>query len=188
MAEQLAEERNWDTLCERAEKLRGEKLSWAKIADRLGVSESTLYYNVAKRREKKENARKRIGVSKLFTTKEKAQGTNNENGKSVMTTPVLLKEKEQLLQTLQTEQETRKGIEAEYERIKKQLQEREEAYTILLNESNQLSEKKWEVEAELRKTQIRISAAEETADMERKRRLECQARAQALGIALKAIL
>ena len=41
-----------------------------------------------------------------------------------MTTPVLLKEKEQLLQTLQTEQEARKGIEAEYERIKKQLQER----------------------------------------------------------------
>ena len=110
-----------------------------KIADRLGVSESTLYYNVAKRREKK-RTRKRIGVSKLFTTKEKAQGTNNENGKSVMTTPVLLKEKEQLLQTLQTEQEARKGIEAEYERIKKQLQEREEAYTILLNESNQLSE------------------------------------------------
>ena len=30
-----------------------QKLSWAKIADRLGVSESTLYYNVAKRREKK---------------------------------------------------------------------------------------------------------------------------------------
>ena len=103
---------------------------------------------------KKENARKRIGVSKLFTTKEKAQGTNNENGKSVMTTPVLLKEKEQLLQTLQTEQEARKGIEAEYERIKKQLQEREEAYTILLNESNQLSEKKWEVEAELRKLKL----------------------------------
>ena len=76
MAEQMAEERNWDTLCERAEKLRGEKLSWAKIADSLGVSESTLYYNVAKRREKKENAR-----TKLFTTKEKAQGTNNENGK-----------------------------------------------------------------------------------------------------------
>ncbi|MDM8365108.1 zinc-finger domain-containing protein [Bacillus thuringiensis] len=188
MAEQLAEERNWDTLCERAEKLRGEKLSWAKIADRLGVSESTLYYNVAKRREKKENARKRIGVSKLFTTKEKAQGTNNENGKSVMTTPVLLKEKEQLLQTLQTEQEARKGIEAEYERIKKQLQEREEAYTILLNESNQLSEKKWELEAELRKVHIRISAVEETAEMERKHRLELQARAQALGIALKAVL
>ena len=104
-----------------------------------------------------------------------------------MTTPVLLKEKEQLLQTLQTEQK-RKGIEAEYERIKKQLQEREEAYTILLNESNQLSEKKWEVEAELRKTQIRIGTAEETAEMERKHRLECQARAQALGIALKTIL
>ena len=62
--------------------------------------------------------------------------------------------KEQLLQTLQTEQEARKGIEAEYERIKKQLQEREEAYTILRNESNQLSEKKWEVEAELRKLKL----------------------------------
>ena len=73
MAEQLAEERNWDALCEKAEKLREQKLSWAKIADRLGVSESTLYYNVAKRREKEKNARKRIGVSKLFTTKEKAQ-------------------------------------------------------------------------------------------------------------------
>ena len=65
-----------------------------------------------------------------------------------------MKEKEQLLQTLQTEQEARKGIEAEYERIKKQLQEREEAYTILRNESNQLSEKKWEVEAELRKLKL----------------------------------
>ena len=43
-------------------------------------------------------------------------------------TTCTLKEKEQLLQTLQTEQEARKGIEAEYERIKKQLQEREEAY------------------------------------------------------------
>ena len=49
---------------------------------------------------------------------------------------------------------TSEGIEAEYERIKKQLQEREEAYTILRNESNQLSEKKWEVEAELRKLKL----------------------------------
>lgn len=45
--------------------------------------------------------------------------------------------------------------------------------------------KKWELEAELRKVQIRIRAAEETAEMERKHRLELQARAQALGIALK---
>ncbi|MEW4152115.1 zinc-finger domain-containing protein [Bacillus thuringiensis] len=60
MAEQLAEERNWDALCEKAEKLREQKLSWAKIADRLGVSESTLYHNVAKRREKKEGVRKRV--------------------------------------------------------------------------------------------------------------------------------
>ncbi|EOO28912.1 hypothetical protein IIU_05593 [Bacillus cereus VD133] len=184
----MAEERNWDVLCERAEKLREEKLSWTKIADRLGVSESTLYHNVAKRREKKEGARKRIGVSKLFTTKEKAHGSKNEGGKSIITTSVLLKEKEQFLQTLQTEREVRKEIEAEYERIKKQLQDREEEYNTLLNEFNQLSEKKWEVEAELRKVQIRIGAAEETAEMERKHRLELQVRAQALGIALKAVL
>lgn len=79
-------------------------------------------------------------------------------------------------------------LQAELEKLKQQLQEREEAYTTLLNEFNQLSEKKWEVEAELRKAQIRIGAAEETAGMERKHCLELQARAQALGIALKAIL
>ena len=63
----------------------------------------------------------------------------------------------------------------------KQLQEREARFYGM---KNQLSEKKWEVEAELRKLKLE-SAAEETADMERKHRLS---RAQALGIALKAIL
>ncbi|MBJ8026150.1 zinc-finger domain-containing protein, partial [Bacillus cereus] len=71
--ETMAEERNWDALCERAEKLREEKLSWAKIANRLGVSESTLYHNVAKRREKKESTRKREGTSK--NTKQLDTGT-----------------------------------------------------------------------------------------------------------------
>lgn len=173
MAEQLAEERNWDTLCERAEKLRGEKLSWAKIADRLGVSESTLYHNVAKRREKKESTRKREGKSKskksLDIGTKVARKREGKSDEGVCVSP-------------QTE------LKTELEKLKKQLQDREEDYTTLLNECNQLSEKKWELEAELRKTQIRISAAEETADMERKHRLECQARAQALGIALKAIL
>ena len=120
------------------------------------------YYNVAKRREKKENAGS-IGVSKLFTTKEKAQGTNNENGKSVMTTPVLLKKKNNSYKPYRQNKKrkrNRSGIRTYQETVK----EREEAYTILLNESNQLSEKKWEVEAELRKTQIRIGAAEETAE------------------------
>nr|WP_238546634.1 hypothetical protein [Bacillus thuringiensis] len=79
-------------------------------------------------------------------------------------------------------------LKAELEKLKKQFQNREEEYTMLLGERNQLSEKKWELEAELRKVQIRISAAEETAEMERKHRLELQARAQALGIALKAVL
>ncbi|WP_260869718.1 antiphagocytic M protein [Bacillus thuringiensis] len=175
MAEQLAEERNWDALCEKAEKLREQKLSWAKIADRLGVSESTLYHNVAKRREKKRvlgstprgRERKRV---KPLTQVAKVMGEKNEHSE----------EKDTRMN--QTE------LKTELERVKQQLQDREKEYITLLNECNQLSEKKWEVEAELRKTQIRIGAAEETAEMERKHRLECQARAQALGIALKAIL
>ena len=61
-------------------------------------------------------------------------------------------------------------LKAELEKLK-QFQNREEEYTMLLGERNQLSEKKWELEAELRKVQIRISAAEETAEMERKHRL-----------------
>ena len=172
MAEQMAEERNWDVLCEKAEKLREQKLSWAKIADRLGVSESTLYHNVAKRRETKERTRKRVGTSKRTKLDTGTKVVRKREGKSddgVCVSP-------------QTE------LKTELERVKQQLQDREEAYTALLNENNQLSEKKWEVEAELRKAQIRISAAEETADMERKHRLELQARAQALGIALKAVL
>nr|WP_260869737.1 zinc-finger domain-containing protein [Bacillus thuringiensis] len=176
MAEQMAEERNWDTLCEKAEKLREQKLSWAKIADRLGVSESTLYHNVAKRREKKEGVRKlakRSGTKKSIkplAQGAKVMGETNEHAE----------EKDTRMD--QTE------LKAELEKLKKQSQNRKEEYTTLLHERNQLSEQKWELEAELRKVQIRVGAAEETAERERKHRLECQARAQALGIALKAVL
>ncbi|MBJ8026096.1 zinc-finger domain-containing protein [Bacillus cereus] len=176
MAEQMAEERNWDTLCERAEKLRGEKLSWAKIADCLGVSESTLYHNVAKRREKKEGDRKHT----------KRSGTKKSIKPLAQDAKVVREKKEH-------SEERDNGmhqaeLKVELEKLKEQFQNREEEYTMLLGERNQLSEKKWELEAELRKVQIRISAAEETAEMERKHRLELQARAQALGIALKAVL
>ncbi|PHG62512.1 zinc-finger domain-containing protein [Bacillus toyonensis] len=174
--EMMAEERNWDVLCEKAEKLREEKLSWAKIADRLGVSESTLYHNVAKRREKKEGAKRRLGASMV-----------KKNIK-----PVVKEEKISKKETGHSREGNHEipqmKLQVELEKLKKQLQDREEDYTTLLNECNQLSEKKWEVEAELRKTQIRIGAAEETAEMERKHRLECQAKVQALGIALKAVL
>ncbi|WP_258375850.1 antiphagocytic M protein [Bacillus sp. 196mf] len=176
MAEQLAEEKNWDVLCEKAEKLREQKLSWAKIAERLGVSESTLYHNVAKRREKKEGIRnraKRSGTKKSI--KPLAQGAKVIREKNEHS-----EERDNGMR--QTE------LKAELEKVKEQFQIREEEYTTLLNERNQLSAKKWELEAELRKVQIRISAAEETAEMERKHRLECQAKAQALGIALKAVL
>ncbi|EOQ01448.1 zinc-finger domain-containing protein [Bacillus cereus] len=176
MAEQMADERNWDVLCEKAEKLREQKLSWAKIAGRLGVSESTLYHNVAKRREKKEGARKcakRLGTKKSI--KPLAQGAK-----------VVRKKNEHSEERDNGMHQTE--LKTELEKLKKQFQNREEEYTMLLGERNQLSEKKWELEAELRKVQIRISAAEETAEMERKHRLELQARAQALGIALKAVL
>ncbi|WP_257143257.1 zinc-finger domain-containing protein [Bacillus cereus] len=174
--ETMAEERNWDTLCERAEKLRGETLSWANIADRLGVSESTLYQNVAKRREKKEGSKRRLGAS-VVKKSIKPLGEAEKN---------VSKETEHSEKVDNDMPQTE--IVVELKKLKKQLQDREEEYTILLNEYNQVSEKKWEVEAELRKVQIRIGAAEETAEMERKHRLELQARAQALGIALKAVL
>ncbi len=176
MAEQLAEERNWDALCERAEKLRGEKLSWAKIADRLGVSESTLYHNVAKRREKKEGVRKRAKRSRT----KKSIKPLAQDAKVVREKNEHSEERDNGMHQAE--------LKVELEKLKKQFQNREEEYTTLLNERNQLSEKKWELEAELRKVQIRICAAEETGGMERKYRLELQARAQALGIALKAIL
>jgi len=176
MAEQMAEERNWDVLCEKAEKLREQKLSWAKIADRLGVSESTLYHNVAKRREKKEGVRKRT----------KRSGTKKSIKPLVQGAKVVRNKNEHSEERENGMHQTE--LKAELEKLKEQFQNREEEYTILLGERNQLSEKKWELEAELRKVQIRISAAEETAEMERKHRLELQARAQALGIALKAVL
>ncbi|PEN94039.1 antiphagocytic M protein [Bacillus cereus] len=176
MAEQRAEERNWDVLCEKAEKLREQKLSWAKIADRLGVSESTLYHNVAKRREKKDGVRKRV----------KKSGTK-KSIKSLAEGAKVIEEKNEHFEERENGMHQTE-LKAELEKLKEQFQNREEEYTILLGERNQLSEKKWELEAELRKVQIRISAAEETAEMERKHRLELQARAQALGIALKAVL
>ncbi|PFB46530.1 antiphagocytic M protein [Bacillus thuringiensis] len=176
MAEQMAEERNWDTLCERAEKLREQKLSWAKIADRLGVSESTLYHNVAKRREKKEDIRNRAKRSRT-----------KKSIKPLVEGAKVIKEKNEHSEKKDNEMRQTE-LKAELEKVKEQFQNREEEYTTLLNERNQLSEKKWELEAELRKVQIRISAAEETAERERKHRLELQAKAQALGIALKAVL
>ncbi|EOO32461.1 hypothetical protein IIU_03851 [Bacillus cereus VD133] len=176
MAEQMAEERNWDVLCEKAEKLREQKLSWAKIAARLGVSESTLYHNVAKRREKKEGIRNRA----------KRSGTK-KSIKPLVEGAKVIREKNEHSEERDNEMRQTE-LKAELEKLKEQFQNREEEYTTLLNERNQLSEKKWELEAELRKVQIRISAAEETAEMERKHRLELQARAQALGIALKAVL
>ncbi|MBW3490597.1 zinc-finger domain-containing protein [Bacillus sp. FDAARGOS_1420] len=176
MAEQMAEERNWDVLCEKAEKLREQKLSWAKIADRLGVSESTLYHNVAKRREKKEGIRNRV----------KRSGTKKSIKPLVEGAKVIREENERSEERDNGMHQTE--LKAELEKLKEQFQNRKEEYTTLLNERNQLSEKKWELEAELRKVQIRSSTAEETAEMERKHRLELQARAQALGMALKAVL
>ncbi|PEZ22453.1 antiphagocytic M protein [Bacillus thuringiensis] len=176
MVEQMAEERNGDIVCERAEKLREEKLPWAKMEDRLGVSESTLYHNVAERREKKEGIRNRA----------KRSGTKKSIKPLIEGAKVIREKNEHSEERDDRMHQTE--LKAELEKLKEQFQNCEEEYTTLLNVRNQLSEKKWELEAELRRVQIRISAAEETAERERKHRLELQARAQALGIALKAVL
>ncbi|WP_257144521.1 hypothetical protein [Bacillus wiedmannii] len=69
-----------------------------------------------------------------------------------------------------------------------QLQAREEDYSTLLNEFNAITEKNHELEHDLRKMHIQVGAANETAEMERKHRIELQGKTQALGMALKVVL
>ncbi|MEN3132949.1 zinc-finger domain-containing protein [Bacillus cereus] len=170
--ENMAEERNWDQLCEKAEKLRVEKLSWAKIADRLGVSESALYHNIAKRREGNKTPVKRVGASE-----------NHKNTKTLSAKKNVVEKKSELdaewkeqLKRILDEKDTLEKDVAELDRIKdllsqdylaektarsetekalelsqEQLRNRDEDYNNLLNEFNQLSEKKREVEVDSEK-------------------------------------
>ncbi|MCU4862013.1 zinc-finger domain-containing protein [Bacillus cereus] len=96
--------------------------------------------------------------------------------------------KEKLAQDLIAEKKARFEAEDAFESMKQQLQAREEDYNTLLNEFNAITEKNHELEHDLRKMHIQVGAANETAEMERKHRLELQGKSQALGMALKAVL
>ncbi|WP_255298892.1 hypothetical protein [Bacillus cereus] len=69
-----------------------------------------------------------------------------------------------------------------------QLQSGDEDYNSLINEFNAITEKNHELEHDLRKMHIQVGAANETAEMERKHRIELQGKTQALGMALKVVL
>ncbi|WP_255450436.1 hypothetical protein [Bacillus sp. AR2-1] len=86
--------------------------------------------------------------------------------------------------------ETQARLEAEdaLKLSQEQLQSRDEDYNTLLNEFNAITEKNHELEHDLRKMHIQVGAANETAEMERKHRIELQGKTQALGMALKVVL
>ncbi|MED0939578.1 hypothetical protein P4T37_23055 [Bacillus mobilis] len=82
----MAEQKNWDQICATAEKLRAsdeKKWTWGKIGAEFGVTESNLYYHVAKRREANTTPDKRVGVLKNSqNTKLSPQPQNAEKTKS----------------------------------------------------------------------------------------------------------
>ncbi|WP_257130510.1 zinc-finger domain-containing protein [Bacillus wiedmannii] len=96
--------------------------------------------------------------------------------------------KEKLAQGLIAETKLRLEAEDALKLSQDQLQSREEDYSTLLNEFNAITEKNHELEHDLRKMHIQVGAANETAEMERKHRIELQGKTQALGMALKSVL
>ncbi|MCU5376131.1 hypothetical protein OCA08_03145 [Bacillus cereus] len=232
----MAEQRNWDQICETAEKLRAadeKKWTWGKIGAEFGVTENNLYYHISKRREANGTPNKRLGAPKKpQNTKPSPVPQNIEKTKSepselksivaghIEKTESLdgfwkgrlntildekdamqkeLKEvselyeelkgiKEKIAQDLIAEKKLRFETEDALKLSQEQLQSRDEDYNTLLNEFNAITEKNHELEHDLRKMHIQVGAANETAEMERKHRLELQGRAQALGMALKVVL
>ena len=96
--------------------------------------------------------------------------------------------KEKLAQDLIAEKKVRFEAEDALKLMQDQLQSRDEDYNTLLNEFNAITEKNHELEHDLRKIHIQVGAANETAEMERKHRIELQGKTQALGMALKVVL
>ncbi|HDR7872352.1 TPA: zinc-finger domain-containing protein [Bacillus mobilis] len=232
----MAEQKNWDQICETAEKLRAsdeKKWTWGKIGAEFGVTEGNLYYQVSKRREANGTPNKRVGAPKnTQNTKPSSQPQNVEKTKSeppklksIATEHVekaealdtfwkdrlntILDEKnamqkelrevsklyeelkdikEMLAQDLIAEKKLRFEAEDALKLSQDQLQSRDEDYNTLLNEFNAITEKNHELEHDLRKMHIQVGAANETAEMERKHRIELQGKTQALGMALKVVL
>ena len=96
--------------------------------------------------------------------------------------------KEKLAQDFIAETKARLEAEDALKLMQDQLQSRDEDYNTLLNEFNAIMEKNHELEHDLRKMHIQVGAANETAEMERKHRIELQGKTQALGMALKVVL
>lgn len=96
--------------------------------------------------------------------------------------------KGKLAQDLIVEKKARLETEDALKLSQEQLQSRDEDYNTLLNEFNAITEKNHELEHDLRKMHIQVGAANETAEMERKHRIELQGKTQALGMALKVVL
>ncbi|PDZ49883.1 hypothetical protein CON07_19990 [Bacillus sp. AFS094611] len=96
--------------------------------------------------------------------------------------------KEKLAKDFIAETQARLEAEDALKLSQDQLQSRDEDYNTLLNEFNAITEKNHELEHDLRKMHIQVGAAEETAEMERKHRIELQGKTQALGMALKVVL
>jgi len=76
--ENMAEERKWDQICTKAEKLRAaneKKWTWGKIAEQFGVEEGNLYYYISRRREAKNIPRKRVGALEVLLATHLLSGT-----------------------------------------------------------------------------------------------------------------
>ncbi|PEF32728.1 hypothetical protein CON72_29165 [Bacillus wiedmannii] len=96
--------------------------------------------------------------------------------------------KEKLAQDFIAEKKARFEADDALKLMQDQLQSRDEDYNTLLNEFNSITEKNHELHHDLQKMHIQVGAANETAEMERKHRIELQGKTQALGMALKVVL
>ncbi|WP_081904799.1 zinc-finger domain-containing protein [Bacillus sp. UNC322MFChir4.1] len=204
--EHMGEERNWDKLCAKAEKLREENLSWAKIADHLGVTESSLYYHIAKRRDENQPPVKRVGTPKQQSnTKPLVQIENvvEKKSQAIEVTELaqediletlkvqikeLVEEKNRLEKEVLAETKLRLKLENYTEFYQKQYREMEEDYSTLKNEFNAITEKGFEQRAEIKKLHEQLQISHTELEKERSHRLELQGKSQALGMALKAVL
>ncbi|MCM3736428.1 zinc-finger domain-containing protein [Bacillus cytotoxicus] len=204
--ENMGEEKNWDKLCAKAEKLREEKLSWAKISDHLGVTESSLYYHIAKRRDENQPPVKRVGTPKQQSNTKPFATPKNIVQKTFEVVEVTELEQEDILETLKAQvsefvqekerlekellAETKMRLQAEEytEFYQNQYREMEEDYSTLKNEFNAITEKGFEQRAEIKKLHEQLQISHTELEKEHSHRLELQGKSQALGMALKAVL
>ncbi|MFU2031291.1 zinc-finger domain-containing protein [Bacillus wiedmannii] len=127
--EHMAEQKNWDQICETAEKLRAsdeKKWTWGKIGAEFGVTEGNLYYQVSKRREANGTPNKRVGASKKpQNTKPSSQLQNDQKTKFELPKlkPVVAQHIEKVEELDTFWKERLNGILDEKDAIQKELRE-----------------------------------------------------------------